>query len=447
MNKKEFINFSNEKYDNCPLSFEEIIEFAKRNYLKNRTIVSSDVHTIMDEVELFTKLPLKRHIYKSGEDYSSWIIPPAWNVVGGYLKNLTTNTIIASYSDHPLFISPFSMPVQKILSKEELLPHVFCEPKRPDAFAYNWRYACDARMRLKDWGISIPKNKLQELSDEHQYEVFIDANIDNHGEMVIGEIKVKGTSEQEILLLADHCHPGQVNDSFSGVMMFMQVMASLAKYTDLKYTYKLLIMPETIGSAAYITANKDKLHNVKGTIFSEMVGWGDAWFIKNTREGNTFMDLVAANVSRKHGDVKLSPFFSIYGNDELMFNCVGTNIPSLSVQKYPFVEYHTSEDRPELVNREDIGKSFAIIFDMINIFENDCVFRPTYQVPFWMTRFNLFSDDVYQKDDFLKNFDIVYKYLDGKKSALEIAELIGCDFNYVITYLREMEKHGLAHKV
>jgi len=89
-----------------------------------------------------------------------------------------------------------------------------------------------------------------------------------------------------------------------------------------------------------------------------MVGWGDDWFIKNTREGNTYMDELAKNITLSYNDVKLSPFQSIYGNDELMFNCVGTNIPSLSVQKYPFVEYHTSNDTPDKVREEDMQKSF-----------------------------------------------------------------------------------------
>jgi hypothetical protein len=59
-----------------------------------------------------------------------------------------------------------------------------------------------------------------------------------------------------------------------------------------------------------------------GTIFSEMVGWGDQWYIKMTRRGNTYMDTLAKNCINAFEGIQSSEFFSIYGNDELMFDSV-----------------------------------------------------------------------------------------------------------------------------
>ena len=83
---------------------------------------------------------------------------------------------------------------------------------------------------------------------------------------------------------------------------------------------------------------------------------------------------------------------------------------------------------------------------MVEIIEKDAIYEFNQVVPFWMTRFNLFSDDQWEKEDFLKNFEIVYMYLDGSKSILEISELIGCDFDYVYTFIKKMECNSLVKK-
>ena len=99
--------------------------------------------------------------------------------------------------------------------------------EQPDAFVFNWRYATDARLRLKDWGLSLPLKTLKKL-DKKNYEVFIDVDV-TEGDMLVGEIIIKGKSSKSIMFVANYCHPGQVNDSFSGLAMFMKVMMELSK--------------------------------------------------------------------------------------------------------------------------------------------------------------------------------------------------------------------------
>lgn len=437
-----------EKY-NSELSFNEVIGFFERNYLKNRTVVSKHVESILDDIASTTNLPMEKLSFKTGSSYSTWEVPPSWNVKEAWLKD-KNGAVIGSYEMHPLFVSPFSSAVSKKITFEELENHVFSEPNQPDAFAYNWRYAMDYRLRLKDWGISLPLNTVNELRKkglQEEYEIFIDIDVED-GELLIGDITLQGESEKTICFLADHCHPGQVNDSFSGIGLFMMVMASLAKLKNRKYTYKLLVMPETVGSAIYITEFFDEIKkNFIGTMFSEMVGWGDNWYIKKTREANTYMDEVAEALAKKWSDLNPTKFFSVYGNDELMFNNVGTNIPSLSLQKHPFIEYHTSNDTPDRVREEDMQRAFEITMDLVNIVENDGIYKFNQPVPFWMTRFDLFADDQWETEDFLKNFDIVYKNLDGTKSLLEVANESNCSFDYIHQYVEKMKENNLITRL
>mgnify|MGYP003640510435 CR=1 FL=1 len=431
------------------LSFEEVIGFFERNYLKNRTIVSRDVESILDDVAKTTNLEMTKHRFKTGEVFSTWEVPPSWNVKQAWLKD-KKGKLIGSYEMHPLFVSPFSCAVDQEITFKELEGHIFSEPNQPDAFAYNWRYAMDYRLRLKEWGISLPLNvvnELRERGEDEEYEILIDIDVED-GELLIGDITLKGESEKTICFLSDHCHPGQVNDSFTGIGLFMMVMATLAKMPNRKYTYKFLIMPETVGSAIYITKFYDELKkNFIGTMFSEMVGWGENWYIKKTREANTYMDEIADALAKKWDGLNPTEFFSVYGNDELMFNNVGTNIPSLSLQKHPFIEYHTSNDTPDRVQESDMQRAFDITMDMVNIIENDAIYKFNQPVPFWMTRFDLFADDQWQTEDFLKNFDIVYKNLDGDKSLVEVANKSNCSFDYIYQYVQKMKEYNLITRL
>ena len=167
------------------LSYDKLIEFANRNYLKNRTIVSRDICSIIEDIEHTTGLSVKYNKYPTGEEYGTWIIPPSWNVIEAWLKN-SKGEKIASYDDHPLFLCPYSKATHCKLSKKDLLPHVFSEPKRPDAFGYNWRYAYDANLRLVDWGISLPTNVVKQLPED-TYEIFIETDVED-SEMIVGEI-------------------------------------------------------------------------------------------------------------------------------------------------------------------------------------------------------------------------------------------------------------------
>lgn len=424
------------------LTMQSIKEFIRVNYLKNRTIVSRDLPGIFDDIEKLTSLPVIRHKYHTGEEYGTWLIPPQWDVKEAWLKDDKGN-LIASYEDHPLFVSPYSKSVHTTLSKEELLAHTISEPRQPDAFAYNWRYAYDPKLQLKSWGISLPLNLVNKLG-KGPFEVKIDVTVSD-GNMIVGEMVLPGKTEDTIVFLADYCHPGQVNDSFSGLVMFMKVMHTLSQLSNRRYTYKFLMFPETIGSAVYIASDPSRLRNVKGAVFSEMVGWGREWYIKATRGGNTYLDLLAAECRRAFPETKSSNFFSLFGNDEYIFNSVQVNIPTLSLQKYPYEEYHTSNDEPSLLVDANIQYAVDIILHLVDVVERDEIFKFTNPVPFWMSRFDLFADVIYEPEDFQRNFNIVYQYLDGNNSILKIAELLNCSFDNIYSYIKKMHKNNLIH--
>lgn len=418
--------------------------FIARHVRENRTIVSRDIPGILDDAEQVLGLPMRRCAYRTGEDHGTWVIPPRWDVREAWLKD-ATGRVLASYREHPLFVAPYSAPVRGRFSRDELLAHTFTSKRQPDAFGYNWRYALHAQRRLQDWGISLPL-RLVETMGEGPFELCIDVEIAD-GAMLVGETELPGEQPETLCFLADYCHPEQVNDSFSGLVLWMRVMSALAQRPHRRYTYRSLSMPETIGAAVYLAADPTRRNHVLGSVFSENVGYGGSWYLKATRRGTTYMDLLAAECCRAFPDLQSSPFVSLAGNDEYIFDSVGAGIPSLALLKHPFIEYHTSNDTLDRWNDADFDRAFAIAMHLVDTLERDEVFASVHSVPFWMSRYELFADAIHERDVHLRNFQIIYHLLDGSRSTLQIANALDRPFSEVDDFLRRAAAHGLVRPV
>ena len=134
-------------------------------------------------------------------------------------------------------------------------------------------------------------------------------------------------------------------------------------------------------------------------------------------------------------------------NDEKIYSWPKLSIPSPAIQRFPFDEYHTSNDNPDHIKDEDLQTAIDITEHMINVLERNSVYRFVHNVPFWMTRFDLYSDDVYEPEDFVKRLHIVYEHVDGKNSILEIAEKMNVPFAYVYDYIIKMANCDLVELV
>lgn len=411
--------------------------FIQNNYLKNRTIVSSDIRSILNEIEELVDLPMTVHSYPSGAEFATWIIPDQWDVKEAWLKG-PDGRIIASYDTHPLFLAPYSRPIRARLSKEELKSHIRCHSTFHDAFIYEYRLAYDINLRLKDWIISLPQN-LWDTLKEGEYEICIDVNV-KPSEMLIGEIILPGKKEDSIALLTDYCHPGQVNDSFSGILVMMDVLSRLKQIENRQNTYRFFIFPETIGSCVHLHANPDLINTIKFAIFSEFVGWGKDWLITSSKGEKNIVNKLIRVVQRTYDNVKRVHLFEGIGNDELIFDYAG--IPSMSVQKTDIPEYHSSFDEPSRLKQKDLQKAADIIYLMCETFEKDRVATNVQNVPVYLSRFNLFKDVDYAPTEFTATRSILYE-IDGKKSILDIADELKIDFNFTADFINSLASFNL----
>jgi aminopeptidase-like protein len=87
--------------------------------------------------------------------------------------------------------------------------------------------------------------------------------------MPVGEAVLEGDSPHSILIIAHICHPGIADDGLSGAVTGIRLMRWLSALPRRRYTYRLLLPVETIGSIAWLWKRRDLLpHLAAGMVYS-----------------------------------------------------------------------------------------------------------------------------------------------------------------------------------
>ena len=196
---------------------------------------------------------MKIKTFKSGDRAFDWKIPLEWNVNDAYI--MTPNgKKICEYSKNKLHLVGYSVPTNKILSKKKLLKKLHTLPNLKNAIPYVTSYY------KKDWGFCVNSSQYNKIrSSKGPYRIKIKSNF-KKGSMSIGELLIKGKSKKEILISTYICHPSMANNELSGPVL----LSALLKYVKdtfvkPKYSYRFILVPETIGSLAYMSRNLNQM--------------------------------------------------------------------------------------------------------------------------------------------------------------------------------------------
>lgn len=411
--------------------------------LKNRTIVARDVRLCMDIIS--DQYPIRLHEYPTGGEYQTWSIPPEWNVKGGILSD--GKKIIASHDESPLFIARYSLPFKGKVTKKELIEHTFTNQNQPNAFCYEFRLAYNYQLRLKDWRIALPYERLQSLP-EGEYYVEIDVEV-KPGNLLIAESAHQGSTGYWFSFLSHYCHVAQANDGLAGVAVMLEVVKRIRqKYPKSRYGYKALLMPETIGSSVFAATHEAELDATIGGVFSEMGGADSPLQFVFSRRGDTYIDRVFMHALRKLGKLpcRSAPFRKGWGNDELVFDSPGLGVPVVSLDRYPFLPYHTHYDNMDLVKLEKLEEVVEVLMTVVDILEEDYIPKPRNRVPIYLTRYDLYSDWTNQRDMYDINILILDSIWSGL-SVLDIALKYDLDVKLVQNYIQKFVENNLIETI
>jgi aminopeptidase-like protein/aminoglycoside N3'-acetyltransferase len=388
-------------------------------------------------------LPMKVHEYPSGTECWTWIVPEKWTCHEAYLETEDGRRLF-SYADHPLHVVSYSLPFEGTVSREELFRHLHVHPKEPDAIPFIFKYYD------RDWGLCCSRNLKESLTDEH-YRVVIRSSF-SYSTLKVGEIVAPGESEESIYLCSHLCHPAMFNDDLSGVVVGMDVMRELLARPRRRYTYRYLIVPETIGGVAYLAHHEALIPRMKGGLFLEMLGLDQPHALQLSFAGDTELDDVFTLALKARDPYGWTGAFrTVIGNDERQFNGPGVRVPMLSLSRvlppsssdWPYRQYHSSHDNPSLGSIRRLEESRDLVLEMIDSLEGNVIPVNRFKGEAFCSRFGLFVDAYTNPEGHRAFFDILF-LIDGTRTIARIAKECRISFAAVRETIDEFRRHGLV---
>jgi aminopeptidase-like protein len=208
---------------------------------------------------------------------------------------------------------------------------------------------------------------------------------------------------------------------------------------------RFLFCPETIGSICYLSHNEDLIPRLRGGIYSEMTGNRNSLVLQRSFQGDDLMDRVARTVlTARFGEgVREGAFRKVIGNDEMVINGPGVGVPCISLSRWPYDEYHTSDDTPEIIDEALLVEAAEVIEEICRIRGTDYVPRRTFKGPVFLSRYGLWVD---WRENFPLNraLEGIMLRLEGDRSIFAIAEELGLPFEDVRDYVERFRAHGLV---
>lgn len=375
----------------------------------------------------------------SGTQVFDWSVPKEWNIRNAWIKDSKGNKIL-DFKDNNLHVVGYSLPVNKKVNLEELKTIIYTQPEQPDAIPYVTSYYKER------YGFCMTQNQKNNLKEDN-YHIFIDSELKD-GSLTYGEIIIPGDSNKEVFLSTYVCHPSMANNELSGPAVAIYLAKWLKSLPIRRYTYRIIFIPETIGSITYLSQNLEHLKKrvIAGFNIS-CVGDNRTFSYVASRYGNTLADKVAKNVLRFYYPEYKEYSFLKRGSDERQYNAPGVDLPVCAIcrSKYgEYPEYHTSKDNLDFISPEGLAGSFDVYKQCIIALENNYKYKVKVLCEPQLGKRGLYPT-ISQKGSskVVKTMTDFIAYADGNNDLIDIGNIIGVPVEELVPIIKNLIDNDL----
>lgn len=419
----------------------QMYAFAERLFPIGRSLTGEGVRQSLGMIkELVPELEIRE--IPSGTQVFDWTIPQEWEIRHAYIEDEAGNRIV-DYEVNNLHVIGYSTPVDRYVDMEELLNYIRVEDEQPDVIPYVTSYYSPR------YGFCMSKRQRDALKPG-TYHMVIDSRLFD-GVLNYAELLLPGKTEKEVLLSTYICHPSMANNELSGPVL-VTWLTNWLKTIDRNLTYRIVIVPETIGSIAYLSRNLDAMrkNTIAGFVLT-CVGDDRTYSYLESRNGNTLSDRVLTNVLKD-----VYPEYKTYsyldrGSDERQYNAPGVDLPVCDFcrSKYgEYPEYHTSADDMSLISPRGLSGAYHVMTQVLAALEMNGFYRVNCLCEPQLGKRGLYPTEsrkgIYHE---VKKLTNLIAYADGERDLIEISTKIGVPLVGLIPIVEKLVAAGLLDKL
>ncbi len=419
---------------------QRMYELCRKMFPICRSITGDGVRSTFDLIENELEgIDMNRYEVPSGTEVLDWTVPKEWNIRDAYITT-PDGSRICDFKENNLNILHYSVPVDMDVSLAELKEHITTLKDQPELIPYASSYYKER------WGFCMPYRDFERL-EEGTYHVYIDSTLED-GYLTYGEMYFPGKKKKEIMFSSYTCHPSMANNECSGPALMTALARYISRMSDRRYSYRLILAPETIGAITYISRNLAVLKkNVIAAFNLTCVGDDRTYSLVHSRYADTLADKVLENVLKFHYPDYISYPYTDRGSDERQYQAPGVDIPMVCFcrSKYHvYPEYHTSADNLDIISPEGLQGSYDVMVKCIEALEHNKKYRiKTLGEPQLGKRGlvpTMSSKETYQQTLALKD---LIAYADGRNDLIDISNIIGQSVDVLIPLCEKLKEAKL----
>jgi aminopeptidase-like protein len=380
---------------------------------------------------------------QSGTACFDWVVPPEWNIREAHIIDPSGRKIV-DFKVNNLHVVGYSTPIDMTLSLDELRPHLYSLPDQPDAIPYVTSYYKER------WGFCLTHEQLKTLQPG-DYRVKIDSTL-APGSLTYGELLIPGETTREVFISTYVCHPSMGNNELSGPVVTTALAKWLQALPERRYSYRIVFIPETIGSIVYLSRNLELLkQRVVAGFNVTCIGDDRAYSYLPTRLGGTLSDRAALHALHHHAGAFKRYSYLDRGSDERQYCSPGADLPVASIMRSKYAmypEYHTAKDDLSFITPSGLGGGFEALRKAVMAVEANATFRATTPCEPNLGKRGLYPT-LSTKDTAREVLSMmtVLAYADGAHDLLSIAEMLDAPIWDLAPIAATLQQHGLLERL